>query len=81
MEQMLESLVDTISIYGVGVHMIIAVFFAIHAMRRGQQMYWLWILFVFPFLGSVVYFLCHVFAQYAHGTQYAQWRWGRGTPA
>jgi hypothetical protein len=36
MEQMLESLVDTISIYGVGVHMIVAVFFAIHAMRRGQ---------------------------------------------
>jgi hypothetical protein len=65
MEQMLESLVDTISIYGVGVHMIIAVFFAIHAMRRGQQMYWLWILFVFPFLGSVVYF----FAMYLPNTR------------
>jgi hypothetical protein len=39
------------------VHILIALYFAVHAMRSGQQMYWLIILFSFPFLGSVVYFL------------------------
>jgi hypothetical protein len=37
-------------------HILIALYFAVHAMRSGQQMYWLIILFTFPFLGSVVYF-------------------------
>ncbi|MEO7387705.1 MAG: tetratricopeptide repeat protein [Gammaproteobacteria bacterium] len=40
-----------------GLHFIVALFFAIHAMRNGQQMYWLLILFMFPLLGSVVYFV------------------------
>ncbi|MEG2964696.1 MAG: hypothetical protein RR860_18545, partial [Janthinobacterium sp.] len=31
-------------------------FFAIHVVRNGQQLYWLLILFMFPLLGSVVYF-------------------------
>ena len=43
-------------VFGLGVHMLIALFFAIHAMRTGQQMYWLIILFSFPLLGSIVYF-------------------------
>lgn len=43
-------------VFGVGLHIIVALFFAIHAVRSGQQMYWLLILFVFPLLGSVVYF-------------------------
>ena len=42
---------------GLGLHVIVALFFAIHAMRSGQQMYWLIILFSFPLLGSVVYFV------------------------
>lgn len=41
---------------GLGLHAFIALFFAIHAVRTGQQMYWLLILFLFPLLGSVVYF-------------------------
>lgn len=41
---------------GVGLHVIVAVFFAIHALRTGREMYWLFILFMFPLLGSVVYF-------------------------
>ena len=45
------------SIFGVGIHVLIAVCFAIHAIRNGQPFFWLWILFVFPFLGSVVYFI------------------------
>lgn len=44
-------------IIGLGVHVLIAIFFAVHAMRTGQPLYWLFILFSFPMLGSVVYFL------------------------
>lgn len=42
-------------IFGLGLHIIIAVFFAIHALRNGREMYWLFILFMFPLLGSIVY--------------------------
>ena len=41
---------------GIGVHVLIALYFAVHAIRSGQQMYWLIILFSFPLLGSLVYF-------------------------
>jgi hypothetical protein len=45
---------------GIGLHIVIALFFAVHAIKTGRQMYWLLILFSFPLLGSVVYF----FAEY-----------------
>ena len=38
-------------------HILIGLFFAVHAIRTGRQMYWLIILFSFPMLGSAVYFL------------------------
>lgn len=41
---------------GLGIHVLIALYFAVHAVRSGQQMYWLLVLFSFPLLGSVVYF-------------------------
>jgi hypothetical protein len=41
---------------GLGLHILVAIFFAIHALRNGKQIYWLLILFSFPLLGSVVYF-------------------------
>jgi hypothetical protein len=41
---------------GLGLHVLIALFFAVHALRSGQQMYWLIILFSFPLLGSITYF-------------------------
>jgi hypothetical protein len=44
-------------VFGLGIHVLIALFFAVHAMRTGQQMYWLIILFSFPLLGSIVYFM------------------------
>ncbi len=44
------------SILGIGLHVLVAIFFAVHAIRSRQQMYWLMILFMFPLLGSVVYF-------------------------
>lgn len=45
---------------GLGLHVIVALFFAIHAVRTGRQMYWLIIPFSAPLLGSIVYF----FAEY-----------------
>ncbi len=44
-------------ILGLGLHLLIALLFAVHVIRSGQQLYWLVILFSFPLLGSVVYFL------------------------
>ncbi len=41
---------------GLGLHILVALFFAIHALKNGRNMYWLIILFSFPLLGSVVYF-------------------------
>lgn len=38
-----------------GLHLLIAFFFAVHAVRNGQPLYWLLILFMFPLLGSAVY--------------------------
>lgn len=43
-------------ILGIGLHILVAIYFAIHALRTGRQMYWLLVLFSFPLLGSIVYF-------------------------
>ncbi len=42
---------------GIGLHVLVALFFAVHVVRTGQPIYWLFILFSFPLLGSIVYFL------------------------
>lgn len=42
---------------GLGLHFVAALYFAVHVIRSGQQLYWLIILFSFPMLGSVAYFL------------------------
>lgn len=44
-------------IFGIGLHLIIAACFAFHAIRSGQPLFWLIILFSFPLIGSLVYFL------------------------
>jgi len=51
--------------FGLGVHVLIALFFAVHAVRSGRPIYWLFILFSFPLLGSLVYFL----VEYLPGTR------------
>ncbi|GAA0769072.1 hypothetical protein LRH25_03085 [Ideonella azotifigens] len=40
---------------GLGLHILLALFCAYHVVRSGQQLYWLFILFAFPLLGSLVY--------------------------
>jgi hypothetical protein len=42
---------------GLGLHVLVALFFAVHVVRTHQNIYWLFILFAFPLLGSIVYFL------------------------
>ncbi|MEW7847968.1 tetratricopeptide repeat protein [Massilia aurea] len=44
-------------IIGLALHFLIALFFAVHALRNGRQMVWLLILFSFPLLGSLAYFV------------------------
>jgi len=44
-------------IVGFGLYFALAIFCAVHVVRTGQPLYWLMILFGFPILGSVVYFL------------------------
>jgi hypothetical protein len=44
-------------IVGFGLHFLVAIFFAVHAVRSGQDRYWLMILFMFPLIGSLVYAL------------------------
>lgn len=39
---------------GLGLHVILALICAVHAIRTRQNMYWLFILFGFPLLGSLV---------------------------
>lgn len=41
---------------GVGFSTIIALFFAVHVIKTEQERFWLSILFLFPFIGSLIYF-------------------------
>ena len=41
--------------YAIGLHVLVAMFFAHHATTTGQDKYWLFILFAFPLLGSIIY--------------------------
>jgi hypothetical protein len=50
---------------GLGLHVLVALFFAVDVVRNGRQLYWLLILFSFPLLGSIVYF----FAIYLPGSR------------
>jgi hypothetical protein len=43
--------------FGIGLHVLVALFFAVHAIRNHREIYWLFVLFAFPLLGSIVYFV------------------------
>ena len=57
---------------GLGLHIFVAIFFAIHAIRSGRELYWLLILFTFPLFGSVVYFFAIFLPGLKSGTQLQQ---------
>lgn len=44
-------------IVGFGLYFALAIFCAVHVVRTGQPLYWLMILFAFPIVGSLVYFV------------------------
>ncbi len=44
----------------------IAIFFGVHVVRTGRNMYWLMILLVFPGLGSLVYFFAEYLPEIRH---------------
>jgi hypothetical protein len=56
-------------IFGIGLHIIVAIFFAIHCLRTGRQIFWLFILFSFPLLGSIVYFVVEYLPDLQVGTR------------
>jgi hypothetical protein len=47
-------------------HILVAIFFAVHVVRHGRNYYWLFILLAFPFLGSVVYFFAEYLPEIRH---------------
>lgn len=51
---------------GLGLHFVVALFFAVHAVRSGRNMYWLFVLFSFPLLGSIVYFVVEYWPDMRH---------------
>lgn len=59
-------------IFGLGLHVIVALYFAVHAIRHGQNMSWLFVLFAFPGLGSVVYFAAVYWPEMRHSRGGAQ---------
>jgi hypothetical protein len=54
---------------GLGLHIVIAAFFAHHVLRTGQDKYWLWLLFAFPLLGSAVYAMVVFLPDLRHSPQ------------
>ena len=46
----------------------IAIFFAVHVARTGRQMYWIMILLIAPFLGSLIYFFAEYLPEMRHST-------------
>jgi hypothetical protein len=49
-------------------HVLIAAYFGVHAIRTGRNMTWLFVLLSFPFLGSLIYF----FAEYLPETRHSR---------
>tara|TARA_R110000868_G_scaffold56323_1_gene174339 strand:+ start:470 stop:1204 length:735 start_codon:yes stop_codon:yes gene_type:complete len=54
-----------------GAHILLALCCAVHALRSGRQMYWLFILFAFPMFGSAVYIIAEILPEMA-GSQGAR---------
>lgn len=44
-------------IFGLGLHVIVAILCAVHVLRTNQERWWLFVLFFFPLVGSIIYAL------------------------
>ena len=49
-------------------YLIPAIFFAVHAVRTGRNMYWIMILLMAPYLGSIIYFFAEYLPEMRHST-------------
>ena len=49
-------------------YLIPAIFFAVHAVRTGRNMYWIMILLMAPYLGSIIYFFAEYMPEMRHST-------------
>ncbi len=47
-------------------HLLIAIGFAVHAMKSGRPQYWLYILIFVPLVGSIAYVLFELLPEFAH---------------
>ena len=52
----------------IGLSLVFSILLAMHVVRTGQQMYWLWIILAFQPLGGVVYFLAVVLPDMLDGS-------------
>lgn len=64
--------------HALGILSLIAqVFFAVHAVRTGRQLYWVFIIVVFPGVGSLVYFFSEYLPELQQGTKGKKIRGGK----
>jgi hypothetical protein len=47
-------------------HLLVVLYFGVHAIRTGRNMYWLMVLFLFPVLGCLVYFFAEYLPEMRH---------------
>ncbi len=50
-----------------GLSLLVSIALAVHAVRSGQNMYWLWIIIVFQPIGGIVYFLAVILPELLGG--------------
>ncbi|WP_293904026.1 tetratricopeptide repeat protein [Phenylobacterium sp.] len=51
-----------------GLSLLLAVLLAVHVVRTGREMYWLWIILMFQPVGGIVYLIVHVLPDVFGGT-------------
>ena len=53
---------------GGGLSLLLAIALCVHAVRSGQQLYWVWIILVFQPFGGIVYLIAIVLPEMFGGT-------------
>ena len=56
----------------IGPSLILSIILCVHVVRTHQQMYWLWIILAFPYVGGLVYVLAVIAPEYLGGAKVRQ---------
>lgn len=56
-----------ISLPGFGLSLILSIALCVHVVRTHREMYWLWIILAFPFVGALIYFVAIVLPELMGG--------------